>query len=190
MKTIYVIALALVASAIGVSGSAFADDITCGSDERWATLGSSEACETGAGNPDGSDIGDLFPPDTWTDEGELTDDGTDDFLTVLLDDGVAWGDNAVSGTWEIAAGFWTSYADAVISMHVGNGNGDPDFWAWLITSGETSGSFSYEDHDGTGGGLSNMRLWGRGTPVPEPGALLLMGIGLIGLGLRRRRRAN
>ena len=52
-------------------------------------------------------------------------------------------------------------------MHVGKGGGNPDAFAWLITPGETSGTFSYERIAGTGGGLSNLFLWGSGDAAPS-----------------------
>ena len=44
-------------------------------------------------------------------------------------------------------------------MHVGNGQGDPDWWFFDITQGETAGTFSYDRLSGGGGGLSNLFLW-------------------------------
>jgi hypothetical protein len=125
--------------------------------------------------------------DPWVKEGEQTSPGTNDLLTVTAD---SWGVD-VEGQWFIDDSFWSTYSRAVITMHVGQGGGNPDAFAWLITPGETSGSFSYERISGTGGGLSNMFLFGSGDPlrVPEPGTLALLGLGLLGLGVVRRKSA-
>ena len=170
------------------SPASFADPITCGSEERTATVDPAEECETGLGNPGESDIEDAFGGD-FDNEGELTGDGSNGFLSVELTSG-SWGGSPIEADWQIDPTFWDNYADAVISAHVGNGGGDPDWFAWLITPGATSGTFSYEILAGNGGGLSNIKLWGRGTPVdvPEPGTLALLSLGLVGAGLARRRR--
>jgi len=75
-------------------------------------------------------------------------------------------------------------------MHVGHGNGNPDYFAWSVTPGVTSGSFSYKDLDGRGGGLSNLFLFGSGTSITrlsESGVGLLWAIGLFAVILARRR---
>jgi hypothetical protein len=184
--------LALLSVVLLLSPSnSFADTITCGSAERTATLAEAEDCITGLGNANTNVVndGDYFGAEEWTQEGELTDEGTNDFLTIDLTSG-SFGESDVEGTWSIDPTFWTIYGEAMITFHVGNGNGDPDHWAFLITPGETSGTWSYEDLDGQGGGLSNFMLFGRGTPtnVPEPVTLVSLGTGLAGLALLLRKR--
>lgn len=169
-----------------ITSSAWSTAITCGSAQREATLDSAQTCKTGLGNPKEAEILAHYAGDPWTKKGENAGaDGTNDLLTTTTN---GWGTNVV-GTWAIDASFWASYAEAVISIHVGNGGGDPDHFAWLVTTGETAGTFSYDRLSGTGGGLSNMFLWGRGvgtTRVPEPASIALLLIGVAGLGVARR----
>jgi hypothetical protein len=119
---------------------------------------------------------------------------TDGMLTVNVTSGT-WGSKVVAGTWDINyANFWTDFADAAISMHVGGNPSDgvTDHFIWLVTQGETSGTWSYNGGDPIGGGLSNLKLYssGTGNRVPDGGATLaLLGIASIGLaGMRRRMR--
>ncbi|WP_323816085.1 hypothetical protein [Cellvibrio sp. NN19] len=130
---------------------------------------------------------------TWVKEGELTGNGTNDLFSVSLTSG-SWGNSDVAGTWSIDSSFWTLHGLAVITMHVGEGNGDPDYFAWAIEKGATSGTFSYTDLDGRGGGLSNLFLFGGGVPttttnipLPESGMGMLMLIGLASVLFARRR---
>jgi hypothetical protein len=121
----------------------------------------------------------------WVKEGELTGAGTNDLFTVAAD---SWGID-VEGQWYIEDSFWDNYSRAVITMHVGNGGGNPDAFAWLITPGETSGYFSYERVAGTGGGLSNLFLFGSGEPllrVSESNIAFLLLMGLCSLVISRR----
>lgn len=163
---------------------------TCGVPDREATLSSAAQCAYGSGNPDATDIVSYWG-DTWTNEGELTSDDTNKYLTASSD--VGWGAIPNNGDWSIAADFWTIYDSAVITMHIGNGAGDPDHFAWLMDSNSTSGTWSVADitgGTGKGGGLSNLKLWGAGTAsVPEPSIIALFGLGLLGLGFARRRKA-
>ena len=171
------------------SGFATAGVIQCEpSNQRVATLGDAIECKTANSiNINSSDrlnsvMGTSY---NWLKEGELTAAGTNDLFKVTAD---SWGTD-VKGTWYIDASFWTMYSTAVITMHVGEGGGNPDAFAWLITPGQISGDFTYKRTSGGGGGLSNLFLFGTGTPtnVPEANPLMLLLIGLASLLLARRR---
>jgi hypothetical protein len=172
------------ASAIGLaiawSGSSSALPIICGSAQRTATLDPALQCEMGTGNPQAGDILAHYPPDPWT---------RSDALSFTFTSG-GFDANAVTGTWTIASSFWSAFGEAVVSIHIGNGQGDPDYFAWLISPNATSGTLSYTRLSGGGGGFSNIALWGRGTPtsVPEPAALVLLGAGLLAVAAQRRLR--
>ncbi len=190
---------------LSASSFAMAGTITCGDGTgaggvdivRTATLGDATACETGTGNAQLSDIQSYYgDTPAWSNVAALIDDGT--FPPTTASDGVfslelttgIFGSQAVEGTWQIASSFWDNFSEAVISMHVGNGGGDPDHWAWKLEDGATSGTFSYEKLSLGGGGFSNLHLWGRGdgTSVPAPASITLLGLGLLGLAAVRRRK--
>lgn len=164
--------------------------IMCGSAQRMAELDSATSCSTGLGNPQDTDLNTYFGP-SWSRVAEETSGGNSSYLfDVSLTSG-SWGGGDAGGTWTIHSDFWATYGDAAISMHVGNGGGDPDHFVWLIVDGETSGTWAYDFKSGGGGGLSNLQLWGRGegTTVPEPGTIALLGIGIVGLSLCRKKVA-
>lgn len=173
----------------GLVTISYAAPVTCGSAEREATLDSANGCVPGLGNPMVSDIDANFASVTgWSNQGELTDDGTNQFLSASLTSG-SWGSASIAGDWSIDASFWDLFGQAVISMHVGNGGGDPDYFSWLIVEGETTGTWEYERLLGGGGGLSNLKLWGADLPerkVPAPAIILLLGLGLIGLSVSKK----
>lgn len=172
---------------------AVATPVTClPMNERVATLDSAVECKTGndenINTP--AEVSSLFGG-SWVKEGELTGNGTNDLFSVVLTTG-SWGQSNVAGTWTLDDSFWTVYGLAVITMHVGHGNGNPDYFAWSLTQGATSGTFEYRDLDGRGGGLSNLFLFGSGTPDPrtvvsESGLNALLVIGLLAMFFVRRR---
>jgi hypothetical protein len=176
---------------LAFSSTSNAGLITCEpSDQRKATLSAATKCVTGDKNLKVADINAGFTSTAgWTREGELTGNGNNGFLTASLTSG-SWGSSSVAGTWGIDLSFWDMFEQAAISIKVGNGGGDPDYFAWLLVDRETSGAWSYERLLGGGGGLSNITLWGADEVinVPEPQTLLLFGIGILGLVFARRKQ--
>ena len=170
---------------------------------RTASLGSADAIGyTGSGNATAAIVTGHTGGAAWTEVGSVAGGsggpGTyiNGGLTVVVTSG-NWGDKGpLSGTWTINnANFWTTYGDAAISLHVGNGGGGPDHFVWVLTDFGTTGNWSYNGTGLGGGGLSNLKLYGRGTgttpqpsPVPEGGTTVaLLGLALCGLGLVRSR---
>ena len=188
----------LLTCAICASLDVSALNITLGGQpaQREATLGSAQSGVTGDGNAGVVEVNAAFGP-SWTAEGEAANGGGgpgtygSGSLEIEILSG-NWGSKGpITGTWEITNPlFWSTFADAAISMHVGNGGGDPDHFIWLLTDGALSGTWEYDGTGHGGGGLSNMKLFSRGiADVPDGGATAaLLGIGLIGMAAFRRKR--
>ena len=197
--------LVAVVASLALSGQAEAGPITCpttGTPNRQMTLGDAISCYSGDSvNPNAGTVAGHLGG-SWISEGTVVgSNGTDDLFTVFVTTG-GWGSIPASGTWAIDSSFWSTYGRAAISAHVGQGGGNPDYWVFEILPNSLSGTWSLAKLSGTGGGLSNMQLWGSGTAtpctencgpsvVPEPASMLLMGSGLVALaGRLRRRRAK
>lgn len=202
--TLFKSALALCTGALLMAaGESQATYITYSSADRTAGLGSATSVKWGPGNATAAVVNATLPTgdagDPWVERGSVAGGsagpGTimDGDLTVEVLTG-NWGSGGpLTGKWTINnPTFWSDYGFAAISLHVGNGGGEPDHWIWEITNGETTGTWNYEKLDGGGGGLSNLKLYSHGegddtTTVPEGGAsFALMGLALAGLGATRR----
>jgi len=161
--------------------------MTCGDSYRTASLDSADSCQAQrlSTTVKDSDLTSLFGG-SWTQVGELKANGTDKMFSVS---GTGWGSGSASGSWAIDSSFWSTYGIALITMHVGGGRNGVDNFEWVVTPEDLSGTWSYAKLSGNGGGLSNIKLWGSGTPiikVPESGTLMLMFLGLAGVVSTRR----
>ena len=207
MKRILVSAAIAMAGLTVAPSTAQAGTITCtGANRELTVFNVMAGCHFGnEANPDASTVAAELGG-TWTLEGVLVlTNGTNDLLTVNAD---AWGPEA-NGTFLIDPSFWTLYGRGALSFHVGQGNGDPDWWVFELVQGFTGtisvpGTFDLDRLTGGGGGLSNVRLFGTGeptinqlcdtsspcTPNPEPASLLLMGTGLVGFAVMLRRKSR
>lgn len=166
---------------------------------RTATLDDATAGFTGSGNATVTDLNAGFAAQApWTERGSIDPgDGQSGNFTngifAINVTGGSFGSKAASGTWTITnANFWTTYANGAISLHVGNGNGGPDHFAFLLEVGDLSGTWSYDGTGIKGGGLSNLKLYSSGTgtatQVPDGGATIaLLGLAFMGIHSLRRK---
>ncbi|HLP75558.1 MAG TPA: hypothetical protein VK327_01460 [Candidatus Paceibacterota bacterium] len=185
--------VAAIACGCLIGANANALTITIGSSERTGSLTSAtQGATANDANLFASTVNTAFGG-TWTERGHLDSGTSDDLFTISLTTG-GWNGTHVTGIWSIAPSFWTIYGKAVIGWHVGNGQGSPDEFMFLVTQGQTTGTWSYDRLDGGGGGFSNIQLFGSEKPrvsVPDVGAtILLLGTALSGLGLITRRFKN
>ena len=166
---------------------------------RSATLDSAVAGSghTGSGNATVTDIEGYYGGD-WTERGSVESGSgsglfSDGLLSVNVTSG-QFGVNKASGTWTVSSSFWTTYGEGAISIHVGNGNGEPDHFAWKLTPGLLSGTWDYDGTPLRGGGLSNIKLYSTGTGttvnptnVPEGGSsIALLASSILGMLTFRR----
>ena len=170
---------------------------------RTATLDSAQAgagnSSTGSGNATAAIVSAALGA-TYTERGDIAGNGgpgnySNGQLSVQVLTG-SWGGNGpLTGTWTITnAAFWTTFDNAAISLHVGNGGGAPDHFIWKLTQGAQTGTWSYSGVGIGGGGLSNLKLYSNGKPgtggggrVPDGGTTIAcLGMALLGLGSVRR----
>ena len=80
-----------------------------------------------------------------------------------------------------------------ISLHDGNGGGEPDHFIWKLTPETQAGNWSYDGTGLGGGGLSNLKLYSAASAIPNPPrvpdsgtTLVSLGIAVLGLGSLRK----
>ncbi len=176
--------------------AAGADTIALGGplpNSRQAVLNDAISGFAGNGNATETQVENYYGGD-WTELGscEAGDPCLNGVLTVNLLIG-SWGSSLAAGTWSIASPF--PYANLALSIHVGNGGGNPDHFVWLIANngvpaGPYSGTWGYFKGNTSGGGLSNFKAYGRNLSVPDGGTTIaLLGFAMLGVGFLRRRIA-
>lgn len=164
---------------------------TCTSPTWTAESTQTSACIYGTSNPKEADVRNQFPSAeqvdmvTGIDDGAVeVKDGLPALFSVNLDPGYSWGQLPNGGTWAIDSKFWNIFESAAITIHGGGSSA-----IFIVNPGSLNGVWSIDGPKGTGGGLSNIKLWGVNR-VPEPSVLALFSIGFVGLVYIRRKRTK
>lgn len=122
--------------------------------------------------------------------GYLTLDKSDDNTTGLAQGSLTGSPSLIaglSGTFNIAASVYANFTDIVIAFKSGQGQFDPDWAAFLLVDGTTTGNWSISGDQQ----LSHANIYGkRRNDVPEPASLALVGAALLAAAAVRRRRRS
>jgi len=93
-----------------------------------------------------------------------------------------------SGTFTVDPAAWAAFGSLAIGFKVGSAQINPDWAAFILPYGETTGTWSVTVPPLMANqGLSHANLYAT-DPIPEPATLVLLGSGLLGLAARARRR--
>lgn len=117
--------------------------------------------------------------------GYITLDKTDDLITGALPQSLTATPptSGLSGTFSFSAPGYTNF---VIAFKSGQGQLDPDWAAFTLPNGVTSGSWAIGGQQA----LSHVNLYAQVIPVPAAAWLFASSFGLLALGLRRGRAAT
>lgn len=95
------------------------------------------------------------------------------------------GQGTLSGTWQVNANAWDSFAQGDILGVLKAGNTAA---AYEIDLSSTSGDWSVTSAAWPNNAISHFSFWSReSTYVPEPSVIALLSLGFVGLGLSARR---
>jgi PEP-CTERM motif-containing protein len=109
-------------------------------------------------------------------------------------DGGSFTQNGGSGTFSLSSSLWSSFNPIAIGFKFGTGNQPDEWFVYQLQTNVSSGSWTFVNVFGTGGGLSHVQLYGieGETPpppsVPEPASMLLVGLGFTATMVGARRR--
>jgi hypothetical protein len=150
--------------------------------------GAASCIAFGTGNISGNPMDDpifasLVPGSVLIDKSDGPEGADSDALSSGLTSGL-------SGSWsfpDLTAPLGFIWTDLVIAFKSGQGQLDPDWGAFLLSSAATSGTWSISGQQE----LSHVNLYGRlveapKIPLPAAGWALLMALGGLGLAARRR----
>jgi PEP-CTERM motif len=102
--------------------------------------------------------------------------------------------NGSTGTFSFDPTLWDDFGSIALGFKFGTGNQPDEWFVYLLNDLVSSGSWTFFNVFGTGGGLSHLTLYGGEgeccVNVPEPNTLTLFGVALsaLALALRYRRR--
>lgn len=172
---------------LALSTSALAAPVTClNTANNHMTIDDSmvSSClAAGVGNITGENHNDLFINNGTTGDG-YESAGKSDAANPF---GISFtqsrsGGNTI-GTFTLDESFWEDAISGAIGFKFGTGNRPDEWFVFELQRGVTTGSFTFVNVFGRGGGLSHVNLY----RVPEPSGLVMLGLGVVGAGLARRR---
>lgn len=111
---------------------------------------------------------------------DKSDDGTTGPFPAAL---TVAGVGTTSGSFSFTAP--VGYNDFVVGLKSGEGRFAPDWAAFLLPVGVTSGTWAISSQ-----GLSHIVLYGKVTAVPVPAAVWLLGSALVSVGAAGRRKTE
>jgi PEP-CTERM motif len=135
--------------------------------------------------------------------GNIGNGQNDDFLNAgntgwtditSLASSLSFTQNGSTGTFSFDSTLWNTFGDIALGFKFGTGNQPDEWFVYLLNDLVSSGSWSFVNVFGKGGGLSHLTLYGGEEEccvnVPEPSTLTLFGAALsaLALALRYRRR--
>jgi hypothetical protein len=177
---------------LALSTSALAAPVTCLNTANNHMIIDSSAVSSclaaGVGNITGQNHSDLFINNGTTGDGYESagkSDGDNPFSVRFTQS--RSGGNTI-GTFTLDDSFWDDAISGAIGFKFGTGNRPDEWFVFELQRGMTSGSFTFVNVFGRGGGLSHVNLYRvPGVAVAEPSGLVLLGLGVVGAGLARRR---
>ena len=125
--------------------------------------------------------------DSVNDLGYITLDKSDDGTSGAVEGSLTFTPptSGTSGTFSLDTAQLSGYTDFVLALKTGEGQLNPDWAAFSLPAGATSGDWAVSGQQA----LSHAVLYGKVAPVPLPAAVWLFGASLLGFaGLAKRKQ--